>query len=192
MDDEDKKRAWDLATDYWVDEINNYIIDKENEIYDDQLSDGGLLREQMIQWIQMGIDTEVYGAYPHPAMYERRRFYEGSGGIGDPDNIKIERDRDTGYISWENVAKGNSDYFPTDAYIEDIILSGYGYHYEEGKRRAGTFLTPRNFYSVLEEEMENGCYVIDEIHDMVSEAIIENGCSIFIDCLRRACSSLGV
>lgn len=119
-------------------------IDAEYErIIEDAIQTGsGWLWDYLSHILSEATETAVYGRYfnsrtGEPNVYKRR--YK-NGGLADPNNIRLELTSD-GVIA-RNITRGKNE----DVLLENIILTGIGYKYKEGRDTTGSFRQPRDFY----------------------------------------------
>lgn len=143
-------------------------IDAEYErILEEAIVPGSGWLWKHLSWaLSQGVQEAVYDAYEsnstHPQRYVRRGVRIGSGGIGDPNNFRFNII--DGEIWVENLALPRDD----SGKLEDIILSGKGYHYQVARGSKGTFRKPRNFYASSHQYYDEA-YVQSELNTRLNK-----------------------
>lgn len=139
------------------------LIEEERQ----KIIERGIKRNQWLyniiyRAVSQGMYQAVYSAYS-PVEYERR--YHGVGGLASKKSFEAVV-MDDGDIEVYNTAHGNPKYAPMDINLEEIILSGNGYHYPVGREVVGDFHAPRNFYAAA-----HAYYDVSKVQKQINDRI---------------------
>jgi hypothetical protein len=149
-------------------------------------SEGGKIWEYISELVVEGVNQHVYAAYHTELPYYIRRG--SSGGLGDPENVVITITNgviDGDWINFDGelmniTPPGDTDFTGAGdgavggGMIEDQIIGGYGYSFNLPKHNhyTGSFLQPRDFYRVYEDEFDPNTawgFVLDKIGPELQE-----------------------
>ena len=124
--------------------IDALIANVNNRVNNYMSSEGSELQQEIAYLMKEAVEIAVYEPY-EPSEYERRG---DSGGLSDPDNLKLVSAKSISNrvisLVFENMTKGGHDAYYQE-YIADTIVNGIESHW----KRQGAWSEPRDFVSEL-------------------------------------------